>query len=269
MEPVRAPAGRGVAWVGDGWRCFMASPGMWIVLVVVWLLVIMALQLVPLVGALAAYLLAPALGGGLLMCARDAFDGRPLDLGRLFDPLTGAATRGPMLVLGVLFLLANLVAMVAAGAVLLGSVGMTLLGQHGELMGPGGVNPEAIDPQTMLQLGAGAALAGLLALALGLLALLLFYYAVPLVLFGGLEPVTAVGRGVRGVLRNWLPLLVLSVLWLPLSLLATAPLLLGWLVLLPMTFGAWYGSYRDAFTGPGTAVGPGEHTAGAGGDAVP
>lgn len=252
MEPVRAPAGRGVAWVGDGWRAFTASPGMWIVLTVVWLLVLLALQLVPLVGALAAYLLAPALAGGLLLCADDARGGRALDLGRLFDPLTDPRSRNPILVLGVLFLVANLVALVAGAAVFMGTLGMTLFDHHAELMGPGGMRPEALDHQALLQLGAGAAMGGLLALALGLLVLALFYYAIPLVLFDGVEPATAIGRGVRGVLRNWLPLLVLSVLWLPLSLLASVPLMLGWLVLLPMTFGAWYGSYRDAF--PGTAA---------------
>lgn len=43
------------------------------------------------------------------------------------------------------------------------------------------------------------------------------------------------------------PLLVAGLVWTGRAIVATVPLLLGWLVLLPVTHGAWYASYRDIF----------------------
>jgi len=247
MEPIRVPAGKGIEWIGDGWRAFTAAPGMWIVLTVVWLLIFMATQFVPFVGALAAQLIAPALSGGLLLAARESLAGRPIDVAQLFQPLTDEATRSPMLVLGAVFLVANLAVMLVAGGAAIGTVGMAFFHHPGAMMGPGGFDPSRMDPAMLMQMGVGVLLFLLLGTTLWLLIWILFYYAIPLVLFAGTEVSTAMALSVRGLVRNWLPLLVLSVIWLLLSVLATLPLLLGWLVLLPMTFGAWYATYRDVF----------------------
>lgn len=245
MEPQRCDAGKGVDWIRDGWRAFAARPGMWILLCIVFVLVVFALQWLPLVGSLVSQLIAPALSGGLLLAARAALAGDRLDVGQLFAPLTDERTRNPMLVLGVLFLLANLVVVVAIVIIMLATgVGPAM---HAAAMGGGTMS---MDPATMLQLGAGALLLVLVAVALWLLVLLLFYYAIPLVLFTDVRPVAALGLSVRGIVYNIVPLLVLSVIWFVLSVIASLPLLLGWLVLLPVTCGAWYASYRDVFPAP-------------------
>jgi uncharacterized membrane protein len=243
MQPVRVPAEQGARWIGDGWRAFMATPGMWLVLAIIWVLVLAALQLIPLVGTLASYLIGPALAGGLLTCARDSLGGRSIDPGQLFDPLTRDDTRGPILVLGALFLVANLVLAVLGMMLFAGGAGMLLL-EHGGALGEGGAT---LDAAAAAQLGLGALLGVLVVFTLGLLVTILFYYAIPLVMFAGVRPSAAIGLGVRGIVRNWLALLVLGVLWLMLSVLATIPLFLGWLVLLPLTFGAWFASYRDVY----------------------
>jgi len=244
MEPKRVDAGYGASWVGDGWRAFAASPGMWIVLVIVFVLVLVALQLVPLVGPLAAQLITPALSGGLLLAARDSLAGKPLDVGQLFQPLTDEETRAPMLVLGVLFLVAGLVAMAAAAAVFMSTAGVTMWQHHGAMMTG---DPMAIGAGAWLQMGFGITLAFLVGFALWSVVLVLFYYAIPLVLFAGMKPGQSISVGLRGLGRNVLPLFVFSVIWLLLSIVATVPLGLGWLVLLPMTYGSWYASYRDVF----------------------
>lgn len=268
MEPTRVPAGKGIDWIGDGWRTFTAAPGMWIVLTVVWLLVFMATQFVPFVGALAAQLIAPALSGGLLLAARESLAGRPIDVSQLFQPLTDEASRSPMLVLGAVFLVANLAVMILAGVAVIGTFGMAFLHHPGALMAPGGFDPARMDPAALMQMGVGVILFLLLGTVLWLVIWVLFYFAIPLVLFAGTEVSAAMALSVRGLARNWLPLLVLSVIWLLLSVLATLPLMLGWLVLLPMTFGAWYATYRDVFPqaapGPAAAAenpGPGDVTA--------
>ena len=55
------------------------------------------------------------------------------------------------------------------------------------------------------------------------------------------------GSSLRANLRNILPLLVSGVLYLFVAVLATLPLLLGWIVLLPVSVGMLYRSYKDLY----------------------
>lgn len=245
MEPQRCDAGKGVQWIRDGWRAFTARAGTWILLCVVFALVLVALQWIPLVGRFLGQLIAPALSGGLLIAARNALAGDTVEVGQLFEPLTDEHTRNPMLALGALFLVANILVVAIVAIVALGTgVAPTM---HAAAMGAGSMPMDAV---TMGQLGAGVLLLTLIGVALWLPVFVLFYYAIPLVVFADIRPVAALGLSVRGILRNILPLLVLSVIWFLLSVIASLPLLLGWLVLLPMTYGAWYASYRDVFPEP-------------------
>lgn len=247
MEPRRCEGGRGVDWIRDGWRAFAASPGMWILLCIVFALVLVALQWISWIGPLISQLIAPALSGGLLIAARNALAGDGLEVGQLFAPLTDERTRNPVLVLGVLFLVANLVVLAGVALIVLG--GGMAPAMHATAMqgGRAGAGPATM----MTQLGPEMLLVALVGVALWLLVFLLFYYAIPLVLFAEVGPVAALGLSVRGILRNIVPLLVLSVIWLVLSAIASLLLFLGWLVLVPMTYGAWYASYRDVFPEPG------------------
>jgi len=242
----RMPAGRGVGWLGDGWRTFTASPGMWLVLTLIWLVISVALQTVPLVGMLAGLFVAPILGGGLLLAADDVRRGRELDVGTLFRPVIDIRTRNPMLVLGGIYLGANMAVMLACMLVVVGGMGMAVI-RNGMPAQAGGMDPGQIDPSMLLAMGGALLVLLLLIVTLVLLVTILFYFAIPLVAFGRMEPGQAIGKGTRALLRNWAPLTILGLIYLPLSLLATIPLGLGWLVLLPMTIGMWYASYRDVF----------------------
>lgn len=242
----KVPASRGFGWIADSWRLFTASPGMWLVLTIVWVLISLALQAIPLAGTLAWLFVTPILGGGLLLAADDARHGRELDVGCLFRPLTDLRTRNPMLILGGIYLGVYMAVLLAAALVLIAGTGFAAV-HHGMLAGTEQMDPARMDPATLLALGGAAALFALLVFTLVLLITILFYFAIPLVTFGRAEPGTAIGRGTRALLRNWAPLTLLGLLYLPLSLLATVPLGLGWLILLPMTVGMWYASYRDVF----------------------
>lgn len=257
IEVTKAAPGRGVGWIADGWRIFVASPGMWLVLTIIWFLISVALQMVPLAGTLAGLFVAPILGGGLLLAADDARRGRELDVGSLFRPVTEVRTRNPMLILSGIYLGANMAVMLACVLVLVGGMGAAVI-RNGMAIDPARVDPAQIDPATLFAMGGIALIVILLVLTLVLLITILFFYAIPLVAFGRAEPATAISVGTRALLRNWAPLTLLGLLYLPLSLLATLPLGLGWLILLPMTIGMWYASYRDVFpeSVPGAASTP-------------
>lgn len=240
-DPRVCGTGMGTAWLGEGWRLFAFSPGLWMVLVVVLFFVFLALGIVPFIGFLLGQLIAPALAGGVLLAARDAEAGRPLDLGRLFEPLTREDTRGDILILGLLYLGGFIAASV------LGMIVMLLLVGSAAINAGAFADPANIDAATTASIGIGVAIAVLIWMLLGLLVTVLFFYAIPLVVLGGLSPIHALTRGVRGLLINWKPLLILGLVWTVLAILATVPLGLGWLLLAPVTYGAWYASYRDIF----------------------
>lgn len=232
---------RGTQWLTRAWRLFIAAPGMWIVLSIVFLLIFIVLNLVPAIGFLVALVLAPALAGGMLLAARDVEAGRPLDLGRLFEPLVSEHTRGDIVILGLLYTGASIAATVGSLMVLVVTAGLSVL-DPAVLSGQDGFHPHGA-----AALGIGVLFALLIWLVLSLTVVVVFFYAIPLVVLASQPPIQAIGLGVRGLLRNVWPLFVFSLIWTVLALLATLPLMLGWLVLGPITWAAWYASYRDIF----------------------
>lgn len=234
-------AERGTQWLGSAWRMFVAAPGMWIVLSIVFLLIFTVLNLVPVIGMLIALVLSPALSGGVLLAARDADAGRPLDLARLFEPLLTEHVRGDIVILGLLYAGACVAATVASLLLVIVTAGLSAL-DPGLFSGHGG-----IDPGNAASIGIGVVFALMIWFLIGLVIVAVFFYAIPLVVLASLPPIQAISLGVRGLLRNALPLLVLGLIWTVLALLATLPLMLGWLVLGPITWAAWYASYRDIF----------------------
>lgn len=243
-QAIRVPVSRGVEWIVEGWRGFTASPGMWIVLSIIWILITLVLQMLPLIGMLAGFFVAPILAGGLLLTADDVHHGRTPDLERLFRPVTDTRTRNPVLILSAIYLGANVAVLVLSAIVLIAGAGTAMMRHHGSVFP---MDPAQVDPAVLFTLGGMALMIGLAVLVLFLLILVLFYFAIPLVTFGRMDPGRAIADGTRGLLRNWAPLTVLGLLYIPLSVLASVPLMLGWLILLPMTFCIWYASYRDVF----------------------
>jgi uncharacterized membrane protein len=268
IEIRKIPVGRGAGWIGDGWRIFTASPGMWVVLTIIWVLISLVLQAVPLAGMLATLFVAPILGGGLLLAADDVRRGRELDVGTLFRPVTDPATRNPMLVLGGIYLGANMAVFLATMLIVIAGMGAAIM-HNGMPSRPPRIDPAQVDPSVLFAMGGIFIAVALLILTLVLLITILFYFAIPLVAFGRTEPGNAIATGTRALLRNWAPLTILGLLYIPLSLLATIPLALGWLVLLPMTIGMWYASYRDVFPAHETGADAGSGIGGDGEDDAP
>ena len=54
------------AWLYQGWTMFLANPGVWIGSTVLLLVILMAISIVPLFGQVAAHLLAPLFGAGMV-----------------------------------------------------------------------------------------------------------------------------------------------------------------------------------------------------------
>lgn len=226
--------GKGVSWIGAGWRNFLGNPGMWIVMGLALAIVFVVLCLIPFVGALVASLASPVFMAGLLFAAREVEERRPIELGHLIrgfqesQALNALLSLGGIMVAG--FLISAIVIFFLAGAAM-----MTAM--HGD--------PKAI---SAFALGTGGLVGLLLVLAIQLLVAMAVVYAVPLVMFDKVRPGEAMRASFNACVQNFLPLLVFGAIYLVLGVIASLPFMLGWLVLIPASVGMLYASYRDCFS---------------------
>ena len=66
IHPRTVDVGRGVAWLGEGWRLFIPAVGPWILIVIVAIVLNIVLVVIPVLGSISSHLLFPILMGGLM-----------------------------------------------------------------------------------------------------------------------------------------------------------------------------------------------------------
>ena len=73
------PAGHGLDWWTAAWRLFTGAAGAWLAITVVYIAIMFALSLVPLLGQFAVSLIHPVLAGGIVLgCREQDGDRRPM-----------------------------------------------------------------------------------------------------------------------------------------------------------------------------------------------
>lgn len=235
MNIKSVPVGRGWVWITEGFSCFKSNPLIWAINFILYMAIMGALSVVPLIGHLGAVVLQPLLIGGLMGACREIEQGQELRIEHLFDgfrkntnPLVtvGAITVGAYMALGIIVLL-----------VIFASAGL-------------GVLADITNQQTMLANGAaiGILLAVLIGLSLMVPIIMATWFAPALVVFEGLQPVEAMKASFMGCWRNMWPFLWFSVIVLFLSFFALLPAGLGLLVLGPVLIASVYVAYQDIFT---------------------
>jgi uncharacterized membrane protein len=232
------PMGHGWRWIVEGWHSFTASPVLWIITALLFIIISVVTAAVPVVGPLAGIVLTPVLTAGLMIGASEVAAGRPLSIGHLF---AGFQQRVGSLVgvglLSTLFLgIGVLIILFAFG----GAVMQLMMKASVDLAS---VDPAALTRSSLRLLFTITAVALLLLLPLSMA----FYFAPALIALGGQGPLAAMRMSLLACLRNSLPLLVYSLALIVLAILATLPLALGWIVLLPVLIASAYASYRDIF----------------------
>ncbi len=222
------PIGQGWTWLVDGWRLFIATPAMWIVTLLAFVIVTFVIGIVPFVGAIAGLLLGPVLFAGLMIGARAVDHGEALSLGHLF---AGFQQRvGALMLVGVLFA----VVIVAIVLLLIAIFGSSILLAAGDMR--------------LLERSIGSFIG---AMALGMLLLvpvsMAYYFAPSLVALSDLGALDACKQSFVGVLRNALPFLLFGIVFIVLALAASLPFMLGWLALGPVAICATYVAFHDIF----------------------
>jgi uncharacterized membrane protein len=239
MTAIRVDAGRGWGWIVEGWQLFAKAPGIWIVIMLIYLGISVVLSLIPFVGGLAYTLLMPVLVGGMLYGAAALARGETLEIAHLFRGFQDQERMGPLVLLGLISV---------AGYVLMALVVMVFMG-GGLMMGATlDSTGTVVPPEAMGGLLAGAGLIALLiVLTIGFLVGMALFYGVPLVMLGGQNAWPAAQDSVAASWINMLPLLVFGLIYLVLAIVAIIPFGLGLLILGPVTVGAVYASYQDVF----------------------
>jgi uncharacterized membrane protein len=224
------PAGNAFEWLKQGWAIFMANPGIWVAISVIFFVIYLGLSIVPVIGQLAAHLLTPVLGAGWLLACQKVSNNGTLEIPDLFAGFKQNSQN--LIMLGVLYMAAML-AIIAIAAVL-GGGGMA----SGMMMG----NSAGVG----MALG-GMMLALLISLALSVPVVMAMWFAPALVVFNNMQPVPALKASFDACMKNMLVFLVYGLITLVLCFFAALPLGLGFLVLVPVLAGSLYASYRDIF----------------------
>lgn len=231
-----APPDAAFAWLRQGWATFVANPGQWLAMAVLLIVIFLGLQIVPLIGTLAANLMMPVLGAGMLHAVRRLSDEGSFEIADLFAGFK--RNTGPLVIVGALYmggwLIIALIVMVLIGGSVAGGIVFGAAGQPA--MGAG------------IGFG-GMFVAGILTLLLGAPLLMAVWFAPALVYFNDMQPVAALKASFDGCLRNWLVMAIFGLILLVLAFFAALPMGLGFLVLLPVIYGALYASYQDIYLG--------------------
>ncbi|HRI93460.1 MAG TPA: BPSS1780 family membrane protein [Accumulibacter sp.] len=226
----RVGAGSALNWLQQGWAMFIARPGAWMAMTVIVIVIYVGLATVPLIGPLAAHLLAPVLAAGMLIACQKLAHEQELAVSDLFAGFQRHTSA--LLTLGVLYMLAML-ALVVLVMLLAGSGMAGAMIMHSPLAAG-------------IAFG-GVALAGLLWLLLSVPIVMAIWFAPALVVFNAMPPVDALKASFNACLKNILVFLVYAPLVMVLCFFATLPVGLGFLVLGPVLAGSVYASYRDIF----------------------
>ena len=223
-------AGNVFEWLKQGWALFVASPGPWIAMTIVLLVFVLGMHIVPVIGMLAANLLTPLFGAGMLRACEKGAAGETLDVRDVFAGFKHNTNH--LLMLGLLYMAAMVI--IILFAVLIGSSSLA-----GGLMMS---NP----------IGIGLAFGGLiftflLSLALAVPLLMALWFAPALVFFNNMSPREALKASFSACMKNAVAFVVYGPILMVLMFFAALPVFLGFLVLVPVLAGSVYAAYRDIF----------------------
>ena len=217
-------------WLQQGWVMFLANPGVWIGSSVLVLIMLMAISIVPFFGQIAAHLLVPLFGAGMVQICRHLSEDMKTEISDLFAGFRHNA--GQLVMVGVFFAAGifgiAFIAFVLVSGGVLGGVITGKVGGFGIALG-------------------GVMLAGLLVMVLSVPVIMATWFAPALVFFHDMAPLAAMRASFDAGAKNWLPMSIFGTFLVVALFFAMLPLGLGLLLLLPVFSAAVYASYRDIF----------------------
>lgn len=225
-------AGHGANWIGAGWASFKASPGAWIVMMLLFLVLWIVVSLIPLVNMLTIILFPLFVGGIMIACENQRANGT-LNIGDLFAGFQYKF--GPLAIVG----------LIGFGFMLLMFIPLIFI--MGASFIPMFMSGQQPDPSIIMGMMGSLGLVVLLIFAASMLLYSALWFAPVLIVLHDEEPWAAMKSSFVACWRNWLPGLVYAILAVLLAILACIPLGLGLLILMPVMWASIYGAYRDIY----------------------
>lgn len=252
MQARQLPGNRGWRWLADGWRLFRAGPVRWLALVFAYWMLMTAVSLVPYIGVVAVLILVPGFSVAFMAASRVAERGQPIEMSLIF---AGFRENLPaQLVLGGVYLASIALLMAASTLADDGALARWMLT---------GARPVPGTLQSDNFLGAL-----IIAAALYMPLMMLFWFAPTLVAWHAIPAAKALFFSFFACLMNWRAFLVyglasaLILFVVPFVALFAMMLASGgtlrpgviamlfplMLLLMPALFASFYASYRDVFS---------------------
>ena len=235
-QPRHVSPAHSVEWLKAGWSLFLKSPGVWMIISVIFFTMLVVLEFIPLLGQAVTQIGFPVMVAGMVLGCHALAEGKPLRVDHLFGGLKVHA--GNLALVGVFYMLiAGLAAFVSF--VIVGGAALT-----GYLLG------------ALAGLGLGLVSAMLFGFVLfsvmWVLLITALWFAAPLVVLRDTPPLDAMKMSLKACFDNFGAFLVLGVLIYVLIWVAMLPAGFGLLVLIPVLAGTLYASYLDVFGPPAT-----------------
>ena len=231
--PRKVAASQGLQWVVEGFRLYRKNPLLLSAAFGLLFGLVMALNLIPLVGEGLSELASPLMVAGFMAAFRALDQDSELEL-----PHFLAGVRGPVISL------ASVGAVQLIGTLLISQL-MLLMGFDVQAAMEAAQKGDPLVFQNAMNQSPPAVMVGLLLFTPLAMAT---WFAPALILFGNARPMQALIISLRAVARNWLSITVNGLaLGMVLFVSALIPFLLGLLVAMPVLFGSLYAAYQGIF----------------------
>ena len=231
------PAIAGWGWIKEAFGLFKKSPWIWIAMVVIWFVINLIGQFIPIIGPLAMSLLYAVFLAGFMYGCAALERGENLEVGHLFAGFK--RNTGSLVGIGALYLLAMIAFGILMFVVILGGMGGTAIFTDPESL-------QGMDPESMFS--TGNLLLILIVVALLIPVIAAFWFAPVLVSLGGVPVMSSLKMSLIGCLKNILPFIIYGIAITILAILAIIPLGLGLLILGPVIIAVFYVAYRQIYT---------------------
>lgn len=234
--PVSVPISHGWAWLVGGFWYFKRNPIAWIGAIVLFTLLSIVVQLIPLLGSLLLPLIQPVITAGFMLGIQEQELEHDFRISYLFAGFSNK-NMAQLLLVGLLYLIGLF--LILLGIVLM--VGSTLAAMGGLEGDPDMITNIADSPALLIGILVGVALSIPLVMA--------YWFAPVLVALDDLSAINAMKLSFIGCIKNILPFLIYGIVGILLFFLGTIPFFAGLLVVIPMLVASVYVSYRDIFYG--------------------
>lgn len=257
-DPRVVDAGRGASWWAGGWRIFASNAFTWIGIVLIYYVISIVLNFIPIIGSVGQALLTPVFMGGIMLGCRSIDRDGSLRVAHLFEGFQGAYFV-PLMIIGAVNIAFFVVLALIGAAGAFGTFGLA------SLMTPG------MDPMEGFARSLGAMtgttlLMGLVILVAAAVFAMLNWFAPALVALHGATGWQAMKASFVACLRNWVPFLVYGLIALAVGMVVMGIVAVAAIALFATAFSgnnhgmalmfAAFGIFAVACAAAGLVVGP-------------